>query len=171
MAGIQFDVHLDDVVAQDRLAAITSALDDLTPLMDEIGGALVNGAIRRIGTSNVGPDGTPWLPSRRVAEHGGKTLFLSGALVNSITSVASRDHVVVGTNTPYAAVHQFGAGQGQFGAVMGRTKTTGKRKKSQDYFTLLPWGDIPARPYLGISSEERETIGDIVAVHLMEIAG
>ena len=75
--------------------------------------------------------------------------------------------LLVGTNTAYAAVHQFG----------GRTpprKIGPKRKKalwwpgaphpvaSVDH----PGSTIPARPYLGLSDGDRAAITRIVARHL-----
>lgn len=31
----------------------------------------------------------------------------------------------------------------------------------------LPWGDIPARPFLGLSADDRKTIEEIVRAHLL----
>ena len=112
MSGVQFTVTLKDEAvsrAMDRLAA---ASEDMTGLMNEVGQALVAGAVQRIGSTNVSPDGTAWKPSRRVAEEGGKTLLKSGYLRGSINAWAGPDHVLVGTAVPYGAVHQLGAATG-----------------------------------------------------------
>ncbi|MCY1444758.1 Phage virion morphogenesis family protein [compost metagenome] len=58
-----------------------------------------------------------------------------------------------GSNRIYAAVHQFGALQGAFG-----TSARG---------VPLPWGDIPARPWLGMTDTDREAALDIVQDYLL----
>jgi phage virion morphogenesis protein len=159
MAGAQFTVTLDDLAATRALGQLVAASQDMTALMDEVGRALVNGAIERIGTSNVSPDGSAWQPSHRAIDDGGKTLHASGQLMRSINAWAGPDNVVVGTNVPYAAVHQLGAATGSLGVWMGTDK------RGRDMTVLSPWGDIPARPYLGISAEEQTTILELVRGH------
>lgn len=171
MAGIQFTVSLDALAPLAGLSELGHSLTDLTNVMDSIGRELVNSASERIGTTNIGPDGQAWVPSHRVRETGGKTLLKSGLLQRSINSQAAPDHVIVGSNMVYAAVMHFGAEQGEFGAAMGRTEPSTKRPQSQSYFTPLPWGDIPARPYIGISEEDEMSIRDVVAVHISSIVG
>lgn len=159
MSGIQFSLQLDDMAATRALTALSAASEDMTPLMELIGRTLVNGATERIGTTNVSPDGAAWQPSRRAAETGGKTLLESSALKNSINAWASPDQVVVGTNVPYAAVHQLGAATGSLGIWVGNDKN------GREMTVASPWGDIPARPYLGISDGEQVEILDLVRLH------
>jgi phage gpG-like protein len=47
---------------------------------------------------------------------------------------------------------QFGAAQGEFGARIG------KDKNGRDFFTTIPWGDIPARPFLGVGPDDENAI-------------
>lgn len=163
--AISFSFSIDDHAPRVALQRIGESLSDMTELMDGIGRALVNAAVERIISTNVAPDGDTWTPSRRVKEKGGKTLHRSGLLASSIAHTASADHVEVGTNVVYARVMHQGAAQGEFGAAMGRTRPSDKRPWSQDYFAHLPWGDIPARPYLGVSEADRLMIEDLVDVH------
>jgi phage gpG-like protein len=60
--------------------------------------------------------------------------------------------VEVGSSLEYAAVQQFGARQGQ----LGRTRRGAP----------IPWGDIPPRPFLGLSAADRQEILGILAEHL-----
>ncbi|MBN8294732.1 phage virion morphogenesis protein [Rhodobacter sp. NTK016B] len=163
MAGVQLTVTLDDLAATRALSALAEASTDMTELMDDIGRALVSGAVERIGSTNVSPDGAAWQPSHRATEKGGKTLHDSGELMRSINSWASPDQVAVGTNKVYGAVHQFGAATGSLGVWVGNDKH-GREKT-----VLSPWGDIPARPYLGISDEEELTILDLVEARYGDI--
>lgn len=169
--AISFTFAIDDAAPRLVLTRLDDAMGDMTDVMDSVGRALVRGAKERIDQTNIAPDGTAWVPSKRVEEHGGKTLLLSGQLERSINQMAAADHVVVGSNEVYARVMQQGAEQGEFGAAIGRTRTDGKRKRSQDYFTPLPWGDIPARPYLGISPPDWDNIQDVIEVYFVSAAG
>lgn len=60
--------------------------------------------------------------------------------------------VEVGSSLQYAAVQQFGARRGQFG----RTRRGAP----------IPWGDIPPRPFLGVSEADRRAILAIIADHI-----
>ena len=145
-----------------QIDEVSARASDLTPLMADIGGALVTSAKMRIEHTNIAPDGVPWPQSFRARVKGGPTLWDSGHLAYNIVSAASAREVEVGTNLPYAAVHQFGAtivpqaaGALSFKLADGTHVTAGKV-------------EIPARPYLGLSAEDEERIlHDIVPLHLL----
>ena len=61
-------------------------------------------------------------------------------------------YVIAGTNKVYAATHQFGAERGEFGAD--------RRGRP------IPWGDIPARPFLGVGDEQRGIILEALNDHV-----
>lgn len=68
------------------------------------------------------PDGTPWTPlavatieRRKGSAH--PILRVQGDLYRSITVQASREKAVVGTNWPYARIHQLGGKAGRGGKV------------------------------------------------------
>lgn len=135
--------------------------EDLTPLMDAIGSHLVGAAQKRIDTTNVSPEGVAWPKSLRATlAGGGPTLYDTGRLRESITHAPSAREVEIGSNLIYAAIHQFGgdivpksAGALFFTLANGATVMAGKVT-------------IPARPYLGISTEDETVIGDLVALQL-----
>lgn len=91
--------------------------------------------LRRFEESRA-PDGTPWPPLSPVtlARTGKnrKALILTGRLRNSIAWTVRGDAIVVGTNVVYARIHQYGGYAGR-----------GRKVR------------IPARPYLGITEEDR----------------
>lgn len=163
MTGITFTASLEDQGLRGALGSLAEALTDMTDFMAAVGRVLVAGAVERIGTTNVAPDGSPWVPSRRATEDGGRTLHLSGQLQRNINAWASPDHVLVGTDVPYAAVHQMGAATGSLGVW------SGNDKKGRSMTVLSPWGDIPARPYLGISEDEEATIHDVAQIHFGDL--
>ncbi|WP_353429499.1 phage virion morphogenesis protein [Paracoccus denitrificans] len=159
MAGVSYRFALDDLVVLSALDRTAAAEEDLFPLMDAIGRVLVNGAVERITVTNVDPDGVPWPQSFRAEVFGGPTLHASGRLARSITSAPESREVTVGSNLVYAAVHQEGA--------IIRAKT------AKGLFFMLADGEevvvgevtVPRRPYLGISTAEREDIGDLTVSH------
>ena len=70
---------------------------------------------------------------------------------------AGDDWVEWGSNAIQSAVMQFGAGKGAFG-------TTSRGGP-------IPWGDIPARPFLGLSDEDRTAIVQTIEDWLERAAG
>lgn len=133
---------------EQRLAGLSRAFGDIEPLMSGIGLYLEGATIDRFDREQA-PDGAGWSKSIRARVDGGKTLSDSGQLRGSITSEASGNQVAVGTNKIYAGVHQFGA--------------TISAKSAPFLMFNLPGGlglrkvkevQIPARPFLGLSSED-----------------
>lgn len=162
---VTFTLRLDDLAPRAALARAEAGARDLSLLMDQIGTVLVNGAVERIGRTNVAPDGVPWPQSLRAQLEDGITLHDSGQLMRSITLAAAPDRVEVGSNMIYAGVHQAGA------------TITPKAGKALN-FTLAN-GDtvtvgsvtIPARPYLGVSEEERDDIEDLSVAYFTDLLG
>tara|TARA_R110002020_G_scaffold370765_1_gene582400 strand:+ start:241 stop:678 length:438 start_codon:yes stop_codon:yes gene_type:complete len=83
----------------------------------------------------------PWLPSQRAIKQGGDTLRKDGRLLASLTYIALPDGVKWGTNVVYARMMHYG----------------GKK-------ALFPhlWGDIPARPFLGMNEDDRASVLNII---------
>lgn len=131
--------------------------------MDAVGATLVTSARVRIGTTNVAPDDVAWPQSQRAQAQGGKTLYKDGRLHESINAQAFPDHIAVGSNVPYAFVHQFGA-------VIRRKSLDGIGDSLSNGNGDDAGGTtIPARPYIGISEEDEATITDVAAAHFQGI--
>jgi len=143
MSGVALHVDLRGAEAiKDRFNSLILRLGDLTPAMDEIGSMLITSTLDRFEKGRA-PDGTAWEPSRRAIEEDGQTLIDSGRLRASITSKAGRREVEVGTNVIYAAIHQLGG-------------NAGRGRKTR----------LPARPYLGLSSDDEKEIDAILGDYL-----
>lgn len=147
------------------LSRAFDTLSDTTPIMQDIGSYLRSSTVDRF-KSGVGPDGSAWAPNSPVTlarKKDTRPLFgESNRLNNEFGLEAGSDYAEVSSVLPYAAVQQFGAAQGQFGALMGRTQKTDK-VKSHDFLMLMPWGNIPARPFFGISAEDEANILDTIS--------
>ncbi len=84
---------------------------------------------------------SPWLPSKRAIEQGGKTLRDTGRLMASLTYIATPDGVTWGTNVVYARMMHYGGAKAMFPHL---------------------WGDIPARPFLGMNANDNASITNII---------
>ena len=161
MAGARITVEIDDAQVRRALSRLAAAVADMTPAMDDVGHHLVNTTRQRFFDEQA-PDGTPWAPlspvtQRRQKRNAGKILTEEGTLRGGIAHQPGPDGVDVGASIIYAGVHQFGARKGAFGA----TSKGGP----------IPWGDIPARPFLGLSDDDEEEIAEIIADYLRAALG
>jgi phage virion morphogenesis protein len=161
MTGVTMELSRDD---QAVLAVLTRLQQfDATAMFDEIGAHLVSSVQQRF-KRGVDPDGNAWEPLSDATMYarigGGKArkkdgslkvgamrklanmaiLVDRGHLRDSITYQAESDGVVVGSNQVYAAIHQLG---GEAGRRSARVR-------------------IPARPYLGLSADDRDQVMDII---------
>lgn len=152
MTGLTYTMELDDAGLGRRLADLVERLDRPIGFYKGVGEHLTEIAIPRNFDSESAPDGTPWAVlspvtiARREAK--GQTpitiLRATGKMSAEIVSQASDDQLVVGSPAPQAAVMQFGAAKGAFGANANGNP--------------VPWGNIPARPFLGLSAEDEAEI-------------
>lgn len=146
-----YSIELNDAEMSAALDRLSARLSDMTPLMQDLGELLVVSTQERV-QAGMQPDGQPFAPRSqttldRYAELGlsfGQPLNQSGEMRGGVFYQAGSDSVEIGSNAIQAAVMQFGAEQGAFG----ETARGGP----------IPWGDIPARPWLGISDDDRTNI-------------
>jgi phage gpG-like protein len=147
-----YTVEIKDEALRAALARLTAGFDDLFEPFDEIGQNLVLSAKDRID-DGISPDGTAFAPrSATTLERYGKLplsikggpLKWQGDMQGGIFHQASATGVEYGSNAIQSAVMQFGATQGQFG-------TTARGGS-------IPWGNIPARPFIGLSTDDNDMI-------------
>ena len=161
---IRVEINEDAISA--ALARLGAAVEDMTPLMQDLGELLIESTQENFRTGQ-SPDGVPWAPKsmatmeayRRSEAKGlngpvpaDPLIGPSKSLSSTISYQAGPNSVDWGSNMIYAAVMQLGAHAGEFGARVGRNS------KGRDFIMSIPWGDIPARPFLGIGDEDRPLI-------------
>lgn len=135
MSGTSFDVKPQGFSEiQQRLLQISGA--DFSQLLDNVGALVESQTRRRIQEQKKGPDGTAWRqwsPAYAARRRGGHSLLQGeGHLMDSIQYLRSGTTVEVGTNLVYGAVHQHGH------------------------------KGIPARPYLGLSSDDEAELVELI---------
>lgn len=162
-----------------RLAQVQQKLDEikrrglaLPPLLNNMGEHMLNSTQDNFSDSQA-PDGSTWAANsgvtlanylgnktgrkRKTAAANKKPLIgISGwrsGLAGTLTYQVLGDTLVFGSNKPYAAVMHFGAKKGAFG----QTK----------YGVPIPWGDIPARPWLGVSHTDGQILLKMAGDYLL----
>lgn len=170
--------------------SVLAALEDIRraginprSMLLEIGEDLAASTKQRFQTSTA-PDGSKWAKNSPVTiaryVHGRKgtktkdnkmlskfgstrwdskkpLIGLSKKLSHTITYILrGHNELQIGSPMIYAATHQFGASKGEFG--------TTKRGAP------IPWGTIPARPFLGLSTADISLIITLTRLSLGPIA-
>ena len=156
---ITITLEADDVLA--ALRRIEASGARLRPALAEIGEDLIESTKQRFA-SGTAPDDSSWAENQpsTIARKGhakpliGESRSLSTLIVKQF---AGQNTLLVGSNMEYAAVQQFGAGKGQFG----RTRRGAP----------IPWGDIPPRPFIGLSDQDREKALTVLEDHLLRAIG
>lgn len=161
---VTLTVSLDSLDFDNAIAEGLRALTDLTPLMERIGTNLETSVSERFEQSE-GPGGIAWPVSHRARETGGKTLIDSTRLRDSMVSEADAQSVRVGTNVPYAHVHQFGAFiEPKEADSDGAAKLAFRLHNGQ--FVMLDQVEIPARPFLGFDERDEIEIAETVEAYI-----
>lgn len=164
---MRINIEVDDRNVKAALNRLIRAGEDMSPAMLAVSEHLKDAALESFDRQRA-PDGTLWAPlkesTRRQRGRGGfgeagPILQRRGNLLRSIVSDHGRDFAEAGTNLVYAAVQHFGAEKGEFGGA--RTGLPGR-----SFFQPIPWGDIPARPFLGVSDDDERQIGEIILDHV-----
>lgn len=127
---------------------------DLSEMLESVGSVVESQTRRRITDEKTSPEGVPWAEWQesyaghqhgrnkghkahpgQLSEAGGHSILeLSGDLKDSIQFDVQGDSVIIGSNLIYARVHQEGFAE----------------------------KNIPARPYLGLSDENRDEVEQMV---------
>lgn len=150
-----FTVELKDQAVTAALMRAAGLLGAMQPVMEAIGEVLATSTKKRFGQGKA-PDGSSWAPKSAVTlarSRDSRPLFgPNNRLNNQINHEAGADFVEVGSPLIYAAAMQFGAAKGSFGSY------SGTDKNGRAFSGSSPWGDIPARPFLGISEQDSRDI-------------
>jgi phage virion morphogenesis protein len=173
--SVRLKVKTDLNVINQLLQNLTGKLQDLTPVMRDVG-EIVLEHIKDNFKRGTAPDGTPWKPSLRVLEQGGKTLIDRGILRNSFHVQPARRNVMVGTADVRAAVHQFGVRAGAFGTVQVTVREHFRRRAGKEPVRVrshtrrqrLPWGNIPARPFMPDTDDLPTTVVDDIRESILD---
>jgi phage virion morphogenesis protein len=148
MSGIEFTAEIDDKELRKFLSDTLGHVTNLRPFYADVGEHLLNSTEDRFD-SQTSPHGAAWanlspatIASRsHKGDEGGLTILRHhGHLAGSFNYEANSDQVQIGTPSVYGAIHHFGGKAGRGRSV-----------------------DIPARPILGLSSDDEQAIREKAA--------
>ncbi len=149
-------IEFDSQPVLDALRTLFERVESPKPALIEIGEYMANSTKQRFRDGKA-PDGTAWAPNSPATVEIYNGLFASAGskrpligetrrLSNEIAWQLPRDTAVeIGSAEPEANMQQFGGTKAQWPHL---------------------WGDIPARPFLGISPADEENILAIVGRYL-----
>lgn len=147
MENNSIEIKLDNKLIQNKLLNIAKKTENLRPLMKNLTGILSFST-----EENFKEEGRPkwqkWSEAtkkyrKKIKKYPGQILQLNGNLASSITTYYDDNSAVIGSNLPYAAIHQLGG-------------KAGKNKKVE----------IPARPYINLSESDQNEILDTIVEYL-----
>lgn len=175
-------IEISDNGVNQALTRLANTTQHLPTVLELIGEMLVDSTKQRFVTST-GPDGQRWASNSQVtilrylgkykssfSKKTGK-LTKAGAvsaagkrpligethdLSRKIFPKVEGSTLYIGSTMIYAAAQQFGMSKGYAGA---------NRRGSP-----IPWGDIPARPFLGLSDQDRVNILDTISDYLTDFS-
>lgn len=159
MTGVR--ITIDDRAVRQALTALARLGRDPSPALKALGARLVAGTRNRIEAEQ-SPTGSAWPrlnPAYAAGKRGPGMLrerAMRGGLFGSLTSEVDGARLRVGTNKAYAAIHQFGGTITPKSAKALVFKMGGRTVHAKKV-------TIPARPFLGISEEDRATIAEVFA--------
>ena len=165
---MQVKIELDDAQLRAKLRELIRTgqdLSDITVAISEKLKAITDSAFKNEKDPTTGKAWAALSPvtlalRRKRGISSTRKLQASRNLLDSIVPDHGKDFAQVGTNLKYAAIQHYGAERGSSG--------TGEWKTRKGSFPI-PWGDIPARPYLGLSKQHEEQIRAIVSEKIRRI--
>lgn len=142
-AGLKVTIEVDDRQARRAFARLARAGLDMEPVFWDIGEYLLRSHEFRFQLE-IAPDGTPWAPlaPRTVRRKGHDRILTQDGFLRRLVAQPGPDELLFGTNRIYGATHQFG---------------------DEDR-------GIPARPFIGLSGDDRAEIRDLVNDYLADAA-
>jgi phage virion morphogenesis protein len=143
-------IEINDREVLEMLTRVHERIGDMRPLLAEIGEDMKAQTKKRFDTTT-SPGGSPWLEnSITTLQHKQGSTPLTGetgTLHSSIDyDVLSETAVEINAPKEYAAMQQFGGTKAEFPQL---------------------WGDIPARPFLGMSEDDKSNILDLCTDYLL----
>ncbi|PIT69719.1 phage virion morphogenesis protein [Bartonella tribocorum] len=120
-------------------------------LAQGVGRLIQESTRRRIQSEKTSPQGEKWKNNHARTS----ILFASGALSRSIDMKASPEKVMVGSGLVYARIHQLG---GVIRPKNGKTLRFFLKSSKAQRFVCVHQVTMPARPYLGLSEQNKVEI-------------
>ncbi len=156
-------IQVDDAQARRWFDRLLGRSQNLAPLMADFGEMLLESTQRRF-VDGVAPDGNRWAA---ITHRPGTPLFDTGTMRDQIAPVSGADFVELRATARQAAFHQFGTKpytiRPKGKKALAWPGGPGPRKK-------VNHPGIKARPFMGLSDEDRRAMDDLVERYLAPLS-
>lgn len=177
-------IEVDDRQVKAAFARLSALAIAPGPVLDEVGDNLTEMRRARF-IRGQGPNRVPWKAKRPRKDGKNLPLVVSGRLRDTLAWRREGDAVLIGSDLPYARIHEFGGQIRQYaysrkvgfraGTVRGQQRLVFARRKEATSFKPVTYGErlinIPARPFLATDAEDTAEIRDIVDRQIARVAG
>lgn len=163
MEGIS--INVDDRAWAAAISSLAARIGDLSPLNADIGELLLESTrnTRNRFATGVGPDGVPWVPLKDGS--GCTPLTLTGTMSDQIFPSNGADFVEISATAKQARWHQFGTDPYVILPRDGGTLRFGG-PNGVVFAKRVSHPGLPARPFIGLSTEDDAAILNLVNVYL-----
>lgn len=165
-------ILINDNDARSALQGMLKSINNIDPALREIGEVLMDSTKQRFKTTTA-PDGSQWERNQESTLINYANRFKSSRTKNRRLSKAGRDRMAnkpPGTGESKQLQKQIfyyvGGNELTLGSPLIYASTFHYGAKKGEFGNGAPWGDIPARKVLGLSSDDNESIVAIVGRHL-----
>lgn len=159
-------ITIDDAAVQAAFQRFQAFGRDASPMFAEIAEHLLESTQKRF-ESSVSPDGVPWATLKDGS--GRKPLLKSGTLRDQIIPGHGRDYAEIAATTRYARWHQEGTAP----YVILPSKKKALAWAGPDGMLMrkkVHHPGLPARPFIGLSEQDRIDVEKIAGVYLEDLA-
>lgn len=155
MSGVTIQVQFSGFAEVEQVLARLNPFQGET-LLEAMARLIRESTRERIIAGGPSPDGAAWKPNRA-----GRTpiLYLSGALARSIDYAVSGLSAIIGSGLVYARIHQEG------GVIVPKSASSLVFSVGNRLFRVKKV-TMPARPYLGLSGEDRSELVQAAVAYL-----
>lgn len=166
-----FTITIDDSQVQRWFGELLQRAQDQSGLMADVREYLIESTQGRFATG-IGPDGIAWAP---LADGSGRTpLLKSGRMRDGVNGESGPDWVEIYSDARQARWHQEGTKPYEIHAKPGkalfwpgmRTRPGKDGAQVPAFVRKVNHPGLPARPFMGISSEDDQVIGDLAIAWL-----
>lgn len=168
------NITSNDIEIRPALEALQEAIGNTDPALAQIGEYLVASTQDRFKTTTA-PDGSQWAANSDVTLDNYTNRFKTSFTKTGRRSKAGRDRRAnkkAGTGETKQLQRQIfynvNNGELEVGSPLIYAGTFHYGADKHQYGPSTPWGDIPARPFLGISDDDEREVLAIIGEHLLD---
>jgi len=160
MSTLAINVELTGFAEVEQFLARLNPFESET-LLEAMARLIRESTRERIIAGGPAPDGSAWKPNREGRK---PILHRSGALARSIDYAVAGTRAIIGSGLAYSAIHQFG------GTIVPKSASALVFQVGNRLFRVKKV-TMPARPYIGLSGEDRSELVQTVVAYLRRLFG